>query len=164
VAAGDLLIGVAQAAGLPRASRSASAPVVGFAIAVSLLGDAGGAGPSNTGDAPAATAATSDARGARMPGAPPLRHAVGWEAALSLVLLAAADWPAVFSLSIHPGLVSRRPHRADRAERALSAGPVMASFYRRHGPRGDAAQFDSAAVVDWLPLSGSGAGDFLIEA
>ena len=172
---GDLLAAAAEVAGAPRAAEVAVGwetllAAAGLSLACTLLASLGPAlrATQQRGSLPFAV-------GAR--GATPAREAhrfravlLAAEGALSLALLAGAGLLLRSFLelqSVNPGIDTRNviTTRLSLPSASYPAGPVMAAFHGRLLERlGVLPGVESAAVVDWLPLSGLGAGiDFRID-
>jgi predicted permease len=162
----DLLAMTAATAGLPLASeiRADSETLllaVLLAIACTLIA---GLGPALAmtrprGSLPSARTATPSRERHRF-----RAMLLGAEAAFSLVLLTGAALLIRSFLelqSVNPGLDSRNvlTARLSLPSARYPAGPVMASFYQRLVERIEMMPgVRRAGVVDWLPLSGLGAG------
>jgi hypothetical protein len=165
----DLLVAAAKAAGLPRAAEiGIRVPVFAFACGAALLAAilsalmpafhaTRGRGNLPIGEHTRSATSSRDRHWFRA-------GLLASEAALSLILLSAAALLAGSFLqlqSTNPGFDARGVYtaRLSLPSARYPAGPVMASFRQQMLDQLAAAPgIQSAAVVDWLPLSGMGAG------
>jgi putative ABC transport system permease protein len=162
--AADFLVGVAAAAGVPRASEiRVGWPAFVAGVLLSLA--------CTTGCALVAALESTRARQLRVvrgtaatPRRPRARaFLIGLEAALSLALLVGAALlvRSFYELQFtEPGFDAKHvlTARMSVPQARYPAGPVLAGFYDRAVERVRALPgVESASVVDWLPLSGFGA-------
>jgi predicted permease len=162
--AGDLLVGAAAAAGVPRASEINVGPLPFFLGAVLSLA-------CTTACALVAGTQATRARDLRVGGVRAVtpRHGraravlIAIEAALSLALLAGAGLliRSFYALQFtDPGFDAARvvTTRLSVPQARYPAGPVLAGFYDRAVDRVKGLPgVESVSVVDWLPASGFGA-------
>jgi predicted permease len=163
--ASDLLVGVATAAGVPRAADIRVGPLaLGVATALSLACASGCALAAAAGAVRARD--LQIARGAGF--STPARHRsrallIAVQTALSLALLAGGGLlvRSFYALrATDPGFEASRvlTTRLSVPQARYPAGPVLAAFYDRAIERvRELPGVEAASVVDWLPVSGFGA-------